>query len=79
MCDVSKHTCLIVRKGVEYLVGWNRLRGLTWSIYAYDAWQTRDVRAARKVAMKCGGTLMLFNPIIGEIKEWRKENENCAG
>jgi len=69
--DLRKKTCLIVTKDGKYLVGWNYLiRDLNWSRDYYDAWRTRDREKAEKVAQKCGGTLMLFNPIVGQIRDY---------
>ena len=67
--DIRKQTCLIIRKNGEYLVGRivfsNELR---WSIYAHEAYRTRSRREARKLALKTGGTVMLFNPIVRTMK-----------
>lgn len=65
-------TRAIVRRGKEYLVG-TRLYGsdLQWSIYLWDAWQTRSLRNARIMAEKVGGVPVLFNPITGDTEEVR--------
>lgn len=71
--DIRKQTCVIIRRGNEYLVGLNRIcycSGLKWSTSCYDAWRTRDRKAAEMVARKCGGDLMLFNPIAGQLREF---------
>ena len=39
---------------------------LRWSLSPWDAWRTRDLEAARRVARKVGGELRLFNPIVGQ-------------
>lgn len=66
--NIRKKTCLIVRKNNQYLVGWNCVMGcLNWSTSQYDAWRTRDKNTAEYVAMRTGGTLMLFNPIVNQI------------
>lgn len=68
--DIRKSTCLIIRSGKMYLVG--RIvysTDLRWSVYAWDAWRTRDMEAARMVAGRIGGTVMLFNPISGQLRE----------
>lgn len=67
--DIRKQTCLIIRRNGEYLVG--RIMGtsaLKWSIYAHEAWRTRDRAKAEKVARKTGGVLVLFNPIVNQKK-----------
>lgn len=67
--SLASKTCLIIRKHGEYFVGWNYFyKRFGWSTSAWDAWRTRDREAARRVAAKTGGTLYLFNPIIGEMK-----------
>ena len=64
--DIRRQTCLIIRKNGEYLVG--RIlysSDLRWSRSRYDAGRTRDREKARRIARVTGGTVMLFNPIIG--------------
>ena len=69
MEDIRKETCLIVQKDGEYLVGWNCFyRRFNWSQSKYDAWRTRDRKIAEAVARKCGGSMMLFNPVVGCIE-----------
>ena len=67
--DIRKQTCLIIRRNGEYLVGRiifsNELR---WSIYPHEAYRTRNRMEARKLAMITGGTVMLFNPIVRQMK-----------
>lgn len=72
--DIRMQTCVIIRRGNEYLVG--RIcysRELRWSLSRWDAWRTRDMDAAKKVARKVGGEMMLFNPVAGQEREIRKE------
>lgn len=67
--DIRKQTCLIIRKNNEYLVG--HIMGtnmLKWSIYAHEAWRTRDREKAAEVAKKVGGVMVLFNPIVRQMK-----------
>lgn len=68
--DVREKSCVIIRRGNEYMVGKivfsNELR---WSISKWDAWNTRDMRKARKIAERVGGVPVLFNPIVGVTKE----------
>ena len=67
--DIKKQTCLIIKRNGEYLVGKvvfsNELR---WSIYAHEAYRTRNREKARRLALKVGGTVMLFNPIVRQMK-----------
>lgn len=68
--DIRKLTCLIIQKDGEYLVGTILgTRQLRWSGYAYEAWRTRDIEKARKAARITGGTMMLFNPAAGQLRE----------
>ena len=67
--EVKKRDCYIVCRGTEYLVGricWAKLE-LMWSIYYFDAWRTKDKRAAEMVAQKFGAEVVRFNPILGEV------------
>lgn len=67
--DIRKQTCLIIRKNGEYLVGYIMgTRELRWSIYAHEAWRTRDRGEAEEVAKKTGGILVLYNPIVNQKK-----------
>ena len=68
--NIRKKTGIIIHRPGEYLVG--RIiysSDLRWSIYPGDAWITRDKEAARRVADKVGGELMLFNPIVRQIRK----------
>jgi len=67
--DIRKKTCIIIRKNGEYLVGkilWSN--DLRWSIYQTDAWRTRDMEKARAVARRTGGIMVLFNPIVNQMR-----------
>ena len=71
--ETRRQTCIIIRKGGEYLVGTVLYsRDLRWSYSAFDAWRTRDREAARMVARITGGELVLFNPIIGKTGEMKQ-------
>ena len=68
--DIRKATGLIIQRGTRYLVGTIIYStDLRWSDSPWDAWITRDRDAARRVASRVGGELMLFNPIAGQIRE----------
>ena len=59
----------MIRKNGEYLVG--TILGskeLRWSNTPYDAWKTRDMEKARRVAKRTGGIMVLFNPVVRQIK-----------
>ena len=68
--DVREKTVLIIKRGDEYLVGVicfsTELRS---SKSKFDAWTTRRREDAERVAGTVGGTVMLFNPIVNQIRE----------
>ena len=67
--DIRKKTCLIIRKNGEYLVGrvlWST--DLRWSKSPYDAWRTRNRDKAEEYARRTGGIVMLWNPIVKQMK-----------
>ena len=69
--DIRLRTNLIVTRNNKYLVG--RIMGsreLRWSNSPYDAWKTRNADAVQTVARKSGGRLMLFNPVVGQLKPY---------
>ena len=67
--DIRKATCLIIRKNSEYLVGTVMYSSdLRWSTSPYDAWKTRDIEEARRIALKTGGIMMLWNPVARQMK-----------
>ena len=68
--EIRRQTALIIRRDGEYMVGRQMYDGpLVWSLSAWDAWRTRDREAARQVAEATGGTVLLFNLIIGRTQE----------
>lgn len=70
--QIRKETGLIVRKGNEFLVGTIIYStDLRWSRSPWDAWRTRNVEAAKRVAGKVGGEIWLFNPVAGQIRRAR--------
>lgn len=67
--DIRKKTCLIIRKNGEYLVGkilWST--ELRWSYSPHDAWRTRNREKAEDMARKTGGIVMLFNPVVNQLR-----------
>lgn len=67
--DIRKKTCLIIRKNGEYLVG--RIiysTDLRWSWSPHDAWMTRNRELAEDLARKTGGIVMLFNPVVNQLR-----------
>lgn len=68
--DVREKTVLIIKRGDEYLVGVICFSTeLRWSKSKFDAWTTRRREDAEMVAGTVGGTVMLFNPIVNQIRE----------
>lgn len=68
--NIREATCLIIRRGTEFLVGTIIYStDLRWSSSPWDAWSTRDRGKAEKVARRIGGELCLFNPIAGQLRE----------
>ena len=67
--DIRKKTCLIIRKNGQYLVGkilWST--DLRWSYSPHDAWRTRNREKAEDLARKTGGIVMLFNPVVNQLR-----------
>ena len=67
--DIRKKTCLIIRKNGQYLVGkilWST--DLRWSYSPHDAWRTRNRETAEDMARKTGGIVMLFNPVVNQLR-----------
>ena len=68
--DIRRLTCVIIQKDGRFLVGTIMgSRDLRWSTDSYDAWRTRDIEQARKAARITGGTMMLFNPAVGQLRK----------
>lgn len=73
--DVRRQTALIIAKDGGFLVGFSLF--LRFSKSPYDAWRTRKVEAARMVADRIGGELMLFNPIVGQLRRYERKMKNA--
>lgn len=69
---LREKTQLIVRKDGEYLQCLDYFYKLRWSTSPYDAWSTRNLADAQKVAEKVGGELWIFNPIVGSLKKYKE-------
>ena len=66
--DIRSYTRLIIQKNGDYLQGREMIgKRLIWNNSPYNAWWTRDIEKARNVALKTGGIMMLFNPVIGKV------------
>jgi len=70
MADIRSATRLIIKRDGKFLVGASGLF-LRWSESPYDAWHTRSRMDAFKVAWKVRGLPYLFNPVVGQIREYR--------
>ena len=70
MADIRSATRLIIEKDGEFLVGVSGV-SLRWSRSPYDAWHTRNRTDAFNVAWKVRGLPYLFNPVAGQIREYR--------
>ena len=71
--DLRKATGLIIRIGNEYLIGYFPVtRQLEWRNSPWDAWMTRIPANAKSMADKTGGEIMLFNPIVGQLRAYRE-------
>lgn len=69
--DIRLATCLIIRNGNLFLSGVCPVSGsLIWRTSPWSAWQTRIRANARSIAEKTGGRIYLFNPIVGQIREY---------
>ena len=73
MDEIRKQTCLIIERDGEFLIGYNGIF-LRWGISPSDAWRTRKIDAARMVAEKFGGTIMLFNPVARQLRKYKEVN-----
>ena len=67
--DIRRATVLVIRKNGQYLSRREMFTGrILWDPHLSSAWKTRNREKARENAEKYGGVLMLFNPIIWEVK-----------
>lgn len=73
--DIRLQTGIIIEKDGEFLVCAvpysNQLR---WSSSPWDAWITRKSYQSERVAIRVGGIEMLFNPVAGQLRKFRREN-----
>ena len=72
--DIRLQTRIILKRGAEFLVGRVMFsRDLKWSTSAWDAWHTRDIEQAEKLALTLGADLWLFNPVAGQLREFKRK------
>ena len=67
--DLRTRTTIVIEKDGAFLVGFNFF--LRWSSSPFDAWHTRDKETAQKVADRIGGRMVLFNPVVGQMRMFR--------
>ena len=75
--EIRRQTCLIIERDGEFLIGYNGLY-LRWGISPYDAWKTRDIEDARRVSGRFGGTIMLFNPVVRQLRKYEEGKHEKA-
>lgn len=72
---LQERTRIIIRTEEGYLVRVTRIgsEGIdpVWSHSPYDAWFTRNRRIAWMIARRLHGKTVMFNPIVGQIREMR--------
>ena len=74
--EIRRKTGIIIRREGEYLVGTILYStDLRWSRSPYDAWITRRIADARMVAAATGGEMVLFNPIVNQMKEMELDDK----
>ena len=78
--DIRLYTrCVIISREETYLQCRSIVTGeLIWSDSPYDAWATRKLASAFRVAHRVGGSVRLFNPIIGRTAPLRKLTKKTA-
>ena len=75
--ELRKQTCLVIEKDGKYLAGYGQvIRMIHWDDHLTNAWKTRDTKEAMDAADKYGGRLMLFNPIVWQIRPYNMEDES---
>ena len=68
--DIRKYTGIIIRRNRLFLVCKSDVTGkLCWSASPYDAWLTRNKQYAHSIARVVGGSMVLFNPVAGQVRE----------
>ena len=62
----------VIRNGRQFLIGAEtHLDGEkkfpVWDQYKFDAWRTRNIFVARRIARILGANVAVFNPVTGEV------------
>lgn len=71
--DIRRQTCLIIESQGRFLVGFNGF-AIRWTESYSDAWRTRDIETAEMIADRFGGNVMLFNPVVRQLRKFRRAN-----
>ena len=67
--DIREYTRIIIRKNSKFLVGYVLYSDqLRWSDSPHDAWWTRNKEDAQDMARVSDGVMMLFNPVVGQLR-----------
>lgn len=73
--DIRLQTGIIIEKDGEFLVcAVPYSAQLRWSSSPWDAWITRKAKYSAKVAERVGGVEMLFNPVAGQLRKFRRKS-----
>ena len=68
--DIRLYTRAIICKDGQYLLSVNEFtKEPRWNSSPYEAWWTRDMNAAVRVAKKLNARPVLFNPVVGKVKQ----------
>lgn len=67
MIDIRKLDRYIVKYRKSYFFGIDTRGGLDIRPSPYDAWRTKKLYAAQKVAARIGGHVVRFNPAEGSV------------
>lgn len=66
---MRKKTVLVIKKERWYLSRVEMLaKRVIWSPHLADAWSTREIGKARFLSEKFGAQIMMFNPIVWEVR-----------
>lgn len=70
--DIRLLTRCVVQKGKLYFKCLDMFYGvMLWTDSPYEAWSTRKLDTAYRVAWKLGGSVRLFNPAVNEVAPLR--------
>lgn len=69
---VDDQDVFVIRRGMQFLIGTEthldgEKRYPVWGQYKYDAWRTKNIFVARRIARILGANVKIFNPVTWEI------------